>query len=93
MNDNRIDMATDIYLKSYTKALNECHNPNLAVQCAMGVLMVLMQQPQQQQVNPLLSFLIQSQMDAQKKSTKKNLMMTKKGKVIDDVKCDSSWTL
>ena len=69
MDENRIDLATDIYLKSYTRALNECHNPNLAVQCAMGVLMVLMQ-PQQQQVNPLLSFFIQSQKNAQKKSTK-----------------------
>ena len=71
MDENRINLATDIYLKSYTRALNECHNPNLAVQCAMSVVMVLMQpQQQQQQVNPLLSFLIQSQKNAQKKSTK-----------------------
>lgn len=71
MDGNRIDLATDIYLKSYTRALNECHNPNLAVQCAMCVVMVLMNQSQQQQMNPFLSFLIQSQKDAQKKSTKK----------------------
>lgn len=80
MNDNRIDLATDIYLKSYTRALNECNNPNIAVQCAMGVVMILMNQSQQQQMNPLLSFFIQSQMNAQKKSTKKKPDDDKEGK-------------
>ena len=36
-----IEDVTQVYLQSYTIALNETHNPNLAVQCATGVTMVL----------------------------------------------------
>lgn len=54
-----IEDMTQVYLHSYTVALNETHNPNLAVQCATSVTMVLAnmvrQKPQNNPMEMLLS--------------------------------------
>lgn len=51
INKEMIEDATQIYLHSYTVALNETRNPNLAVQCATGVTMVLANMVKQKQQN------------------------------------------
>ena len=38
---DRIHDYTDAYLESYLRALDKTHNPDLAIQTAMGVTMVL----------------------------------------------------
>ena len=51
----------DAYLESYLRALDKTHNPDLAIQTAMGVTMVLRtidaqnepKQPAQPQINPM----------------------------------------
>ena len=52
----KIQEYTDAYLESYMRALDKTHNPDLAVQTAMGVTMVLRtidanNQPKQQEEN------------------------------------------
>lgn len=52
----KIQEYTDAYLESYMRALDKTHNPDLAVQTAMGVTMVLRtidanNQPKQQEGN------------------------------------------
>ena len=55
------DFLTDAYLESYLRALDKTHNPDLAIQTAMGVTMVLRmidaqnepKQPAQPQINPM----------------------------------------
>lgn len=41
MENDKIHDYTDAYLESYLRALNKTHNPDLAIQTAMGVTMVL----------------------------------------------------
>lgn len=41
MENDKIHDYTDAYLKSYLRALDKTHNPDLAIQTAMGVTMVL----------------------------------------------------
>lgn len=58
---DKIHDYTDAYLESYLRALDKTHNPDLAIQTAMGVTMVLRtidaqnepKQPAQPQINPL----------------------------------------
>ncbi|MCM1119356.1 MAG: hypothetical protein NC543_08355 [bacterium] len=69
-----IEDATQVYLHSYTVALNETHNPNLAVQCATSVTMVLAniirQKPQNDPMGMLFTA-IMSGMAQQSKGMKK----------------------
>lgn len=61
MENDKIHDYTDTYLESYLRALNKTHNPDLAIQTAMGVTMVLRmidaqnepKQPAQPQINPM----------------------------------------
>lgn len=61
MDITRIHEYTDIYMEAYLRALNKTHNPDLAIQTAMGVTMVLRmidaqnepKQPTQPQINPM----------------------------------------
>lgn len=61
MDVTRIHEYTDIYMEAYMRALNKTHNPDLAIQTAMGVTMVLRmidaqnepKQPAQPQINPM----------------------------------------
>lgn len=41
MKNDKIHDYTDAYLESYLRALDKTHNPDLAIQTAMGVTMVL----------------------------------------------------
>lgn len=57
---DQINDYTDIYTESYMRALERTHNPDLAVQTAMGVLMTIRMvdnqaQPKQPepQINPM----------------------------------------
>lgn len=60
MENDKIHDYTDAYLESYLRALDKTHNPDLAIQTAMGVTMVLRtidaqnepKQPAQPQINP-----------------------------------------
>lgn len=60
MTINNIHDYTDAYLESYMRALDKTHNPDLAIQTAMGVTMVLRtidmqnapKEPEQQEINP-----------------------------------------
>ena len=63
MENDKIHDYTDAYLESYLRALDKTHNPDLAIQTAMGVTMVLRMidaqnepkqpaQPQAQGINP-----------------------------------------
>ena len=56
MENDKIHDYTDAYLESYLRALDKTHNPDLAIQTAMGVTMVLRtidanNQPKQQEEN------------------------------------------
>ncbi len=61
MENDKIHDYTDAYLESYLRALDKTHNPDLAIQTAMGVTMVLRmidaqnepKQPAQPQINPM----------------------------------------
>lgn len=61
MENDKIHDYTDAYLESYLRALDKTHNPDLAIQTAMGVTMVLRmidaqnepKQPAQPQINPI----------------------------------------
>lgn len=52
-----IEDVTQVYLHSYTVALNETRNPNLAVQCATGVTMVLANMVRQKPQNDPMGML------------------------------------
>ena len=60
MQIDKIHDYTDAYLESYMRALDKTHNPDLAIQTAMGVTMVLRtidvqnatKEPEQQTINP-----------------------------------------
>lgn len=56
MENDKIHDYTDAYLESYLRALDKTHNPDLAIQTAMGVTMVLrmidaQNEPKQPQIN------------------------------------------
>ena len=58
MKNDKIHDYTDAYLESYLRALDKTHNPDLAIQTAMGVTMVLrtidaQNEPKQPQINPM----------------------------------------
>ncbi len=65
MENDKIHDYTDAYLESYLRALDKTHNPDLAIQTAMGVTMVLRtidaqnepKQPAQPQINPMAAAL------------------------------------
>lgn len=57
INDQKIIMATKIYLKSYEQVLKEFHDPTFATQVATAVTMILVKEEKSQtmqQNNPLL---------------------------------------
>lgn len=62
----KIHDYTDIYVESYMRALERVHNPDLAIQTAMGIVTVLRTLDQQQEerqqqenaMNPLTSSLL-----------------------------------
>lgn len=73
INDNKIIMATKIYLKSYEQVLKEFHDPTFATQVATVVTMVLVKEESIQPVqNPLfaLSMLLQNAASAKKQDKK-----------------------
>lgn len=49
MNEEQIVEMTDAYITSYMRAMEKTKNPNLAVQAAMSVCMVLSTRPQKQE--------------------------------------------
>lgn len=58
MENDKIHDYTDAYLESYLRALDKTHNPDLAIQTAMGITMVLrmidaQNEPKQPQINPM----------------------------------------
>lgn len=61
MEIDKIHEYTDAYLEAYMRSLEKTHNPDLAVQVAAGVTMVLRmidaqnepKQPAQPQINPM----------------------------------------
>lgn len=56
MNEQEIETLTRVYLKAYMTALNETRNPDIAVSAAIGVTMVVSNNPKNQtglQPNPL----------------------------------------
>lgn len=57
MENDKIHDYTDAYLESYLRALDKTHNPDLAIQTAMGVTMVLRmidaQNEPKPQINPM----------------------------------------
>lgn len=61
MEIDKIHEYTDAYLEAYMRSLDKTHNPDLAVQVAAGVTMVLRmidaqnepKQPAQLQINPM----------------------------------------
>lgn len=61
MEIDKIHEYTDAYLEAYMRSLDKTHNPDLAVQVAAGVIMVLRmvdaqnepKQPAQPQMNPM----------------------------------------
>lgn len=61
MTIDKLHDYTDAYLESYLRALDKTHNPDLAIQTAMGVTMALRtidaqnepKQPAQPQINPM----------------------------------------
>lgn len=61
MEIDKIHEYTDAYLEAYMRSLDKTHNPDLAVQVAAGVTMVLRmidaqnepKQPAQPQINPM----------------------------------------
>lgn len=57
-----IEDVTQVYLHSYTVALNETRNPNLAVQCATGVTMVLANMVRQKPQNDPMGMLFAAMM-------------------------------
>lgn len=74
INDQKIIMATKIYLKSYEQVLKEFHDPTFATQVATVVTMVLVKEENTPPVqNPLfaLSMLLQSAKKQDKKDDKK----------------------
>lgn len=57
-----IEDMTQVYLHSYTVALNETHNPNLAVQCATSVTMVLANMVRKKPENDPMGILVAAMM-------------------------------
>ena len=63
----KVEYMTEIYLKSYNKALEMTKNPNLAAQTAMAVLMIEQMSSQQKaQANPLAALLMTTVNDLKK---------------------------
>lgn len=58
MEIGKIHEYTDAYMEAYMRSLDKMHNPNLAAQVAVGVIMVLrmvdaQNEPKQPQMNPM----------------------------------------
>lgn len=73
INNEKVEMATKIYLKSYAQVLKEFHDPTFATQVATVVTMVLVKEESIQPVqNPLfaLSMLLQNAASAKKQDKK-----------------------
>lgn len=49
MENDKINDYTDAYLESYLRALDKTHNPDLAIQTAMGIVTMLRTLDQQQE--------------------------------------------
>lgn len=89
MENDKIHDYTDAYLESYLRALDKTHNPDLAIQTAMGVTMVLRmidaqnepKQPAQPQINPMAAlFGAMMQQAAQKAARSRATTMNKSEK-------------
>lgn len=67
----KTEALTTAYIHSYNLALKEVRNPNLAAQIATAVIMVLeMNAPKQQTVNPLEFLFAQMAATAQRQTEK-----------------------
>ena len=81
MENDKIHDYTDAYLESYLRTLDKTHNPDLAIQTAMGVTMVLRmidaqnepKQPAQPQINlmaalfgAMMQLAVQNQQDPER---------------------------
>lgn len=74
INNEKVEMATKIYLKSYAQVLKEFHDPTFATQVATVVTMVLVREENTPPVqNPLfaLSMLLQNAKKQDKNDVKK----------------------
>lgn len=73
INNEKVEMATKIYLKSYEQVLKEFHDPTFATQVATVITMVLVKEENTPPVqNPLfaLSVLLQNAASAKKQDKK-----------------------
>lgn len=67
----KTELLTTAYIHSYNLALKEIKNPNLAAQIATAVIMVIdLNTPKQQSVNPLELLFAQMAIAAQEQSKK-----------------------
>lgn len=81
INNEKVEMATKIYLKSYAQVLKEFHDPTFATQVATVVTMVLVKEESIQPVqDPLfaLSMLLQNVASAKKQDKKDTKKQDKK---------------
>lgn len=89
INNEKVEMATKIYLKSYAQVLKEFHDPTFATQVATVVTMVLVKEESIQPVqNPLfaLSMLLQNAASARKQDKKDTKKQDKQPDQVADQK-------
>lgn len=89
INNEKVEMATKIYLKSYAQVLKEFHDPTFATQVATVVTMVLVKEESIQPVqNPLfaLSMLLQNAASAKKQDKKDTKKQDKQPDQVADQK-------
>lgn len=89
INNEKVEMATKIYLKSYAQVLKEFHDQTFATQVATVVTMVLVKEESIQPVqNPLfaLSMLLQNAASAKKQDKKDTKKQDKQPDQVADQK-------
>lgn len=85
MENDKIHDYTDAYLESYLRALDKTHNPDLAIQTAMGVTMVLRmidaqnepKQPAQPQINPMAALFGAMMQQRQRRTSKRKAVRSR----------------
>jgi len=69
--EQKVKTLTTAYIRSYNLALKEVKNPNLAAQIATGVVMIIdLNSPKQQTINPLELLFTQMRTAAQEQEEK-----------------------
>lgn len=75
INKELVTDLTQVYTQAYLSSMDELHNPQLAIQVAMGVTMVvgqMMQNPQRVEQNPLGMIFSAMMQNSQKKKQTEN---------------------